>query len=67
MSQPLSAPPAVMGAGQAAERLGVSHRTVIRLIHAGRISATRTGPGTAGFAIAAAEVERVAAERARAS
>ena len=55
--------PAVVGTWDAARRLNISRRQVVRLIHAGRISATRTGPGTAGFAIDLAELERVAAER----
>jgi excisionase family DNA binding protein len=58
-----TAAPDVVGTLQAAQRLGVTRRTVIRLVHAGRLSATRTGPGTAGFAIATDELERLAAER----
>jgi excisionase family DNA binding protein len=58
-----TAAPAVVGTLQAAQRLGVTRRTVIRLVHAGRLNATRTGEGTAGFAIAADDVERLAAER----
>jgi hypothetical protein len=41
----------------------MSRRHVVRLIHAGVLDATRTGPGTAGFAIDEAAVERLAAER----
>lgn len=58
--------PAVVGTWQAAQRLKLSRRQVVRLIHAGQLEATRTGPGTAGFAIDAAEVERLAVKRGQA-
>lgn len=57
--------PRIVGVAEAAQRLGVSRRTVVRAIHDGRIEATKTGPGTAGFVIAEAEVARLVNEGAR--
>lgn len=55
--------PAVLGVAQVAARLGVTPRTVRRHIIEGRIAATKTGPGTAGYVVAESEVTRLEAVR----
>lgn len=55
--------PTVVSVAQAASRLGLNRRTVLRAIQAGHIAASKTGPGTAGFVIDEAEVARLEAER----
>jgi excisionase family DNA binding protein len=56
--------PEILSTAQAAKVLGVSHRTVLHWIAAGRIAALKTGPGTAGYVIARAEIERLQADAA---
>jgi len=49
---------------QAARELNLSPRAVLHRIHAGTIAAIKLGPGTAGYVITRAEVERAKAEAA---
>lgn len=44
---------------QAATRLKVTRRTVLRRIRQGAIAATKTGPGTAGYVVDEAEIARL--------
>lgn len=55
-------PPPILTVAQAAKELNLHPRTVLHRIHAGRIAATKTGPGTAGYWIERDEVERVKRE-----
>lgn len=52
----------LLSVAQAAEALSLAPRTVLHRIHAGKIAATKLGPGTAGYVIDRAEVERVKAD-----
>ena len=51
--------PEVLSVVQAAERLGLSPRTVLYRIKTGKIAASKLGPGTAAYVITRDEVERV--------
>ena len=53
--------PELLGVAQVGRELNISPRAVLHRIHAGKILATKTGPGTAGYVITRAEVERVKA------
>lgn len=46
---------------QAADELGIAPRTLHSRITAGKVAATKLGPGTASYVITRAEVERVKA------
>lgn len=46
-----------LGVSQAALELGVSRRTVLRLIRAGHLEAVKLGPNTAAYAIDAASID----------
>lgn len=48
---------------QVAERLGVSVRTVMRLINRGDLAAEKIGPGTAPYLFNPSDVERLAQKR----
>lgn len=58
--------PDVLSVASAARELHRSPRTILHWINAGKIAATKTGPGTAGYVIARSEVERVQAGEAAA-
>jgi hypothetical protein len=54
----------LLSVNQVAAELSLSPRAVQHRIKAGRIAAIKMGPGTAGYVITRAEVERVKAEAA---
>ena len=62
MRTPTQNDPEVMNVVQAAAELLVSPRTVLHRIKAGKIAATKLGPGTSAYIISRAEVERCKAE-----
>lgn len=49
----------VLSVAQAARELHLSPRAVLHRIASGRIAATKLGPGTAGYIIARAEIDRL--------
>ena len=51
-----------MSVAQAAQTLGVSRWTVVRLVKSGRLPALKLGPGTAAYVLDRADVERHAGE-----
>ena len=51
--------PDVLSVASAARELHRSPRTILHWIKADKIAATKTGPGTAAYVIARAEVERI--------
>lgn len=56
----------LLSVAQAAREIHRSPRTVLHWINAGKITATKLGPGTAAYVIARGEIERVKAEDAAA-
>lgn len=54
--------PSFLSVKQAGEELNISARAVLHRIHAGTLAAQKLGPGTAGYVITRAEIERVRAE-----
>jgi len=55
---------ALIGSAEACRLLGVSRATLVRSVHAGKITPAQQLPGQSGaYLFTRAEVERVAAER----
>ena len=61
MRSPEQQPVDLLSVAQAAKELNLSPRTVLHRIHNGSLVATKLGPGTAGYVITRAEVEKAKA------